>query len=67
MSEKSVHQTRAVLALLLLALIWGYNWVVMKIALQYSTASQFAAMRTLGGGFVPAGADGADAQAAQAA
>lgn len=41
---------RAVAALLLLAVIWGYNWVVMKIALQYSTASQFAAMRTLGGG-----------------
>jgi len=38
------------IALLVLAVIWGYNWVVMKIALQYSTASQFAAMRTLGGG-----------------
>ena len=37
-------------ALVILAVIWGYNWVVMKIALQYSTASQFAAMRTLGGG-----------------
>ncbi|MCX7627146.1 MAG: DMT family transporter [Methylophilaceae bacterium] len=36
-------------ALLLLSVIWGYNWVVMKIALQYSTASQFAAMRTFGG------------------
>jgi drug/metabolite transporter (DMT)-like permease len=32
-----------------LAVIWGYNWVVMKVALQYSTASQFAAMRTFGG------------------
>lgn len=40
---------RAVAALLLLAVIWGYNWVVMKVALQYSTAAQFAAMRTLGG------------------
>lgn len=51
MPDKSAHQTRAMIALLVLAVIWGYNWVVMKIALQYSTASQFAAMRTLGGGF----------------
>jgi drug/metabolite transporter (DMT)-like permease len=36
-------------ALLLLSVIWGYNWVVMKLALQYSTAAQFAAMRTFGG------------------
>ncbi|HQR51096.1 MAG TPA: DMT family transporter [Methylophilaceae bacterium] len=50
MPEKSAHQTRAMIALLVLAIIWGYNWVVMKVALQYSTASQFAAMRTLGGG-----------------
>ena len=50
MPEKTVHQARAMIALLVLAVIWGYNWVVMKIALQYSTASQFAAMRTLGGG-----------------
>lgn len=40
---------RAYLALFLLTSIWGYNWVVMKIALEYSTASQFAAMRTFGG------------------
>lgn len=44
------QQVRAFAALLLLALVWGYNWVVMKIALQYSTASQFAALRTFGGG-----------------
>ena len=44
------QQVRAFAALLALALVWGYNWVVMKIALQYSTASQFAAMRTFGGG-----------------
>jgi drug/metabolite transporter (DMT)-like permease len=50
MPEKTAHQTRALIALLVLAIIWGYNWVVMKVALQYSTASQFAAMRTLGGG-----------------
>jgi drug/metabolite transporter (DMT)-like permease len=44
------QQVRAFAALLALAMVWGYNWVVMKIALQYSTASQFAAMRTFGGG-----------------
>ena len=33
-------------ALFLLTLIWGYNWVVMKLAVQYATAFQFAAIRT---------------------
>lgn len=44
------QQIRAFAVLTVLAVIWGYNWVVMKIALQYSTAAQFAVMRTLGGG-----------------
>lgn len=44
------QQVRAFAALIVLALVWGYNWVVMKIALEYSTASQFAAIRTFGGG-----------------
>jgi drug/metabolite transporter (DMT)-like permease len=39
----------ALLALLALALIWGYNWVQMKIAVQYAPPFQFAALRiTLG-------------------
>jgi drug/metabolite transporter (DMT)-like permease len=33
-------------ALLLLALIWGYSWVVMKIALDYVQPFTFAALRT---------------------
>ncbi len=37
------------LALFLLSLIWGYNWVVMKIALSHSPPLLFAAMRVLGG------------------
>src|SRR5690606_29594960 len=37
---------RAVVALLVLALMWGYNWVVMKEALQYIGAFQFGALRT---------------------
>ena len=38
---------KAFFALLLLALIWGYNWVVMKLAVQYASPFQFAALRTL--------------------
>lgn len=37
---------RALIALFLLTLIWGYNWVVMKSALQYAGAFQFGALRT---------------------
>ncbi|HWU82495.1 MAG TPA: DMT family transporter [Methylophilaceae bacterium] len=37
---------RAFLALLLLAALWGYNWVVMKHALDYAGAFQFGALRT---------------------
>jgi drug/metabolite transporter (DMT)-like permease len=33
-------------ALILLALIWGYNWVVMKIGLEYAQPLTFAAIRT---------------------
>jgi drug/metabolite transporter (DMT)-like permease len=34
------------LALFLLSVIWGYNWVVMKLALPYVGPFQFGAMRT---------------------
>lgn len=33
--------------LLALWLIWGYSWIVLKIALRYSPAFDFAALRTL--------------------
>jgi len=39
-------------ALLLLAAIWGYNWVVMKLALPYIGAFQFGAIRTFFGALV---------------
>ena len=42
----------AVAALILLALIWGYNWVVMKIGLRYSQPFTFAALRTFLGALV---------------
>lgn len=49
MTDNKNRTIGAYAALLLLSAIWGYNWVVMKLALQYSTAAQFAAMRTFGG------------------
>jgi drug/metabolite transporter (DMT)-like permease len=42
----------AVAALMLLALIWGYNWVVMKIALRDCGPFTFAALRSMLGAFV---------------
>lgn len=43
-------RSRALLALAVLALVWGYNWVVMKIAVHDAPPFTFAAWRTLGGG-----------------
>jgi len=40
---------RAFAALILLTLLWGYNWVVMKHALQFAGAFEFSAMRTVFG------------------
>ena len=40
----------ALSALAFLALVWGYNWVAVKIALQYAAPFPFAAERSLGGG-----------------
>lgn len=45
-------QTAAIAALLLLAAIWGYNWVVMKRALEDIGAFQFGALRTFFGALV---------------
>ncbi|HET6420946.1 MAG TPA: EamA family transporter [Geobacteraceae bacterium] len=42
----------AVAALIVLALIWGYNWVVMKVALKDCGPFTFAAMRTTFGALV---------------
>lgn len=38
--------TRALFALVVLSVIWGYNWVVMKVALPFVGPFQFGAMRT---------------------
>lgn len=42
---------RALLALVILSIVWGYNWVVMKEALKYSGPFTFATLRCLSGGF----------------
>jgi drug/metabolite transporter (DMT)-like permease len=42
-------QTSAIVALLALAVIWGYNWVVMKLGVQYAAPFDFAAMRAFWG------------------
>jgi len=34
-------------ALTLLSLVWGYNWVVIKLALRYASPFDFASLRTL--------------------
>ena len=39
-----------VIALTLLALIWGYNWVAMKVGIRYSDPFTFAALRNFLGG-----------------
>lgn len=49
MFRKQPSQGTAILALTVLVLIWGYNWVVVKAALQYSSSSDFAALRILVG------------------
>jgi drug/metabolite transporter (DMT)-like permease len=38
---------KAFLALFILTVFWGYNWVVMKSALQYAGVFQFIALRTV--------------------
>lgn len=42
----SSNKFRAVVALLVLSILWGYNWVVMKNALADAGAFQFGALRT---------------------
>lgn len=41
--------SRAVIALAVLSLIWGYNWVVMKLAMNYVGPFEFAALRSIFG------------------
>ena len=47
MLSKKNQTLTAFLALMFLCLIWGYNWVVMKNALRFSSPFDFAALRTI--------------------
>ena len=47
--NKSHSQLWATGALVLLAVIWGYNWVFMKVAVRYASPFDFAAMRAFYG------------------
>ena len=52
METQAKNRLRAFVALMILTVIWGYNWVVMKSALQYAGPFQFAALRTFLGAIV---------------
>ncbi len=52
METSTKKNISAMIALIVLTLIWGYNWVVMKSALQFAGPFQFAAMRTFFGAVV---------------
>ena len=41
---------RAILALIVMSLIWGYNWVLVKEAMRLAAPFDFSAIRTIGGG-----------------
>jgi drug/metabolite transporter (DMT)-like permease len=47
MNNPSISKKTAILALVVLVMIWGYNWVVVKVAVQYSSPFDFAALRIL--------------------
>ncbi|MCW5625907.1 MAG: DMT family transporter [Burkholderiales bacterium] len=50
-AQPPVATGRAGAALGLLCLIWGYNWIAMKVGLQDASPTDFAAWRFLIGGF----------------
>jgi drug/metabolite transporter (DMT)-like permease len=43
---------RAILALIVMSLIWGYNWVLVKEAMRLAPPFDFSAIRTIGGGIL---------------
>lgn len=47
MTSSSALPRRALLALLVLSLIWGYNWVVMKEVARLASPLDFSAIRTV--------------------
>jgi len=45
MVSRTSSRPRPVIAMLAMILVWGYSWVVMKIALRYARPLDFAALR----------------------
>jgi drug/metabolite transporter (DMT)-like permease len=52
MERKTSTLSRAILALILMSLIWGYNWVLVKEAMRQASPFDFSAIRTVGGGLI---------------
>lgn len=52
MDAAKKQRAKAFIALIILTMIWGYNWVVMKSALLYAGPFQFASIRTFFGAIV---------------
>jgi drug/metabolite transporter (DMT)-like permease len=51
-SRKMSAAPRAILALIVMSLIWGYNWVLVKEAMRLAPPFDFSAIRTIGGGIL---------------
>lgn len=52
MSKLAATSYRALLALLVLVLIWGYSWIIMKQVMAFAGPFEFAALRYSGGTLV---------------
>lgn len=50
--SRTTPQRSALLALVILILIWAYSWIVMKQVMQYAGPFEFAALRYIGGAVV---------------
>lgn len=47
MKRFPIAHWKPLLALIVLSMIWGYNWIMMKVAVQYASPFDFAAIRTV--------------------
>ncbi len=52
MNVKKTAIRNALLALIVMSFIWGYNWVLVKEAMRYAAPFDFSAIRTIGGGLI---------------
>jgi len=50
--EKRESQALPIVAILVLAVIWGYNWIMMKVGVAYAPPFTFAALRAVLGAVV---------------